>query len=88
MNKNKILKYFSHYLPLVGILFITAVSFQYYSYQKDFLLGISIAVSVAYVLWGIVHHIIHNELNRKVVFEYISISLLGLLLLLSVIFWM
>lgn len=81
-------KHFSHYVPLVGILFFTALAFTQFYYEKVLLIGVSLAISVAYVTWGVIHHTIHKDLTIKIIFEYIFVALIGLIMLLSVVFWM
>lgn len=81
-------KHFSHYLPLIGMLLFVAAAFYWFSYEKSMLLGSSIALSGAYVAWGVVHHFIHKDLSSEVVFEYLAVAVLGLVLLLSSIYWM
>jgi hypothetical protein len=81
-------KHFSHYLPLIGMLLFVIAAFAWFSYDKSMLLGSSIALSGAYVSWGVVHHYIHKDLSSEVVFEYVAVAILGLILLISTIYWM
>jgi len=81
-------KHFSHYLPLVGMLFFTALAFTQFYYEKTLLIAVSFAVSIAYVVWGAIHHTIHKDITVKILSEYIFVALIGLIMLLSVVFWM
>lgn len=47
-------------------------------------LAVVIAVAVAYVLWGIVHHSRSGDLHPKVVLEYVGIAILGVAIIWSV----
>lgn len=42
---------------------------------------IGIVTTVAYVIWGIVHHMLIGDLHRKVVVEYVLVGLIALVLL-------
>ena len=82
----KIAKHLPHYLPLMGILFAGAVGFFLFSYDITFQIGTVVAVSVSYVVWGIIHHAIHRDLYLVVVIEYLVIASLGLVIVFSLIF--
>lgn len=45
----------------------------------------AIAVAVAYVTWGIIHHFIHRDLYLAVVIEYLAVASLGLVIIFSLI---
>ena len=40
-------------------------------------IGIFTLIALFYVIWGILHHFINHELNKKIVVEYILIATLG-----------
>ncbi|MCL4359744.1 hypothetical protein M1555_00615 [Patescibacteria group bacterium] len=48
----------------------------------QFLVGA--VTSVAYFLWGIIHHAARGDLHRKVVIEYMLVSALAIVLLSTV----
>jgi hypothetical protein len=75
-----------HYLPLLGIFLFGILGFWLFSYDRLFQISIAVAVSIAYVVWGIVHHAMHRDLHWKVVIEYLAISIIGLSVILSLIF--
>lgn len=81
-----IAKHIPHYLALIGIFIAGLVAFWVFSYNRAFQMVIAIAVAVAYVAWGIIHHAIHRDLYLIVVLEYIIIASLGLFVVLSLIF--
>lgn len=74
-----------HYLTLFGILFAGFIGFTLFSYDKGFQVAVSVATASSYVIWGIVHHLLHKDLYLEVVFEYISIAFLGLVILFSLV---
>lgn len=79
-------KHIPHYLSLMGILLASFIGFFVFSYDKTFQAAIAISLSIAYVVWGIVHHAIHKDLYLDVIVEYLVFALLGLVFILSIIF--
>lgn len=79
----RIAKHLPHYLPLLGIFALAVVAFLISSYDRFFLMGVSIAVAVSYVAWGVVHHSIHRDLHLSVIVEYIVVAALGLVIVFS-----
>lgn len=82
----KYLKHLPHYISLIGILFVAFLAFLFFSYDKFFLVGVTIAVASAYLSWGIIHHLIHKDLSFSVALEYFAVSVLGVVIVLSLIF--
>jgi len=82
----KITKDIQHYLPLIGILLAGILGFVWFSYDKGFQAAVVIAVAIAYVSWGLVHHAIHRDLHLSVIIEYIVIASLGLVIVFSLLF--
>ena len=79
----RIAKHLPHYAPLLGIFALAVVAFLISSYDRLFLMGVSIAVAASYVAWGVVHHSIHRDLHLSVVVEYIVVAALGLVIVFS-----
>lgn len=73
-----------HFLVLIVILTIGAWMFFQAQNDRSLQLTIGIATSVAYVLWGIIHHAIQGDLHRKVVIEYVLLGAIAVLLLMTV----
>ncbi len=78
-------KHLPHYLSLIGIFVAGFIGFWYFGYDKLFQAAVAIAIAVAYVVWGIVHHYIHKDLYLSVVIEYIVVASLGLVLVFSLV---
>ena len=78
-------KHIQHYLPLLGILAFGLFGFLIFSYDKAFQLIILIALAVAYVFWGLIHHYLHDDLYLLVIIEYIAVATLGLVIAFSLI---
>lgn len=79
-------KNLSHYFSLFGILILTFIGFFVFSYDKNFQLAIIGAACVGYFTWGIVHHLIHNDLNMQLIIEYAVVASLGFVIGTSVIY--
>ena len=81
----QITKHFPHYFPLLGIFLAGFLGIIYFSYDRVFQVAVLMAVAVSYVIWGIIHHLIHRDLYLEVVLEYLAIATLGLIVVLSLI---
>lgn len=79
-------KHLSHYIPLFGVLAFGFIGFLLFSYDRVFQIATAISTALAYVLWGVVHHYIHRDLNVSVIVEYLVIASLGLVVIFSLIF--
>lgn len=80
------MKHITHYLPLLGIFFAGVLAFKIFYYDQQFLVGVAVSLAASYVVWGVVHHHIHDDLSLEVLVEYVSVALLGLVAVLSVIY--
>lgn len=78
-------KHLPHYTALFGILIAGFAGLILFSYDKNFQIAIAIALAVAYVSWGIVHHFLHKDLHIETVVEYVAIAALGLIILFSLV---
>lgn len=72
-----------HYGSLFGILFVGALGFVFFSYDRVFQMGVALAVAISYVSWGIIHHYIHHDLTFAVLVEYLAVAILGLVMVFS-----
>lgn len=71
-----------HYLVLFLILGLGFLGFWYFSYQERAQQVIVLAVAAFYVLWGVAHHTLEENLNLKIVVEYTTVAALAATLLL------
>lgn len=85
MFSRKFFHHLPHYLPLVGVYLAGLVAFILFSFDRQFQIGIVIAVAISHVVWGMVHHHVHKDLSLEIVVEYFAIAIMGVALLLSVI---
>ncbi|MBI3385778.1 hypothetical protein HY031_01690 [Candidatus Gottesmanbacteria bacterium] len=70
-----------HFLVLLIIL-VTGLVLLYITRGNPTLqMSIGVTTSVAYVLWGIIHHTLKGDLHLKIVIEYILIGGIAIALL-------
>lgn len=86
MHKSKFFQHLPHYLPLFGVFGASILGFWAFSYNQQFQTGVAIASAISYVVWGLVHHKIHDDLDLEIIFEYIFMAGFGLVILLSLIY--
>ena len=82
----KTAKHLQHYLPLVSVLVAGVIGFVLFSYDKSFQAMVLVATALSYVVWGVVHHYIHDDLDLMVVVEYVVLATLGLVIVFSLLF--
>lgn len=80
-----ITKHSAHYLSLIGIIGAGFLGFLLFPYDQIFRSTVVVALGISFVIWGVVHHFIHEDLHIKVVWEYIMTALLATVILLSLI---
>ncbi len=73
-----------HYIVLFLILSGGAGVFVVSQGNTAIQLLIGIATSLAYMAWGIIHHVMIGDMHRKVVIEYVVISTIAIVLLVIV----
>ena len=66
-----------YYVSLVAILILSFL-LAYSSSDREFQIGVIVATTFFYILWGILHHLINHDLHAKIVIEYILIGAFGL----------
>jgi len=66
-----------YYISLVTILSLSFL-LAYSSSDRGFQIGVIVATTFFYVLWGIMHHLMNHDLNMKIVIEYVLIGVFGL----------
>ena len=75
-----------HYLVLLVILDLAVAAFFLFSFNKMYQAAVVVAMGVLYVVWAVVHHHLSGDLHLRVVLEYVLISLLANLVILSLLF--
>lgn len=80
------MKHLPHYISLIGILIVGLLGFYFFAYDRFFQIGIATALAFAYVSWGIIHHTIHKDICLAIILEYITVAILGFVMVLSLIY--
>lgn len=73
-----------HYIVLACILVGGVGAFMYAAPNVSLQFNVAVITSVAYVVWGIIHHAMQKDLHQKVVVEYILIGAIAVVLLATV----
>jgi len=78
-------EHFGHYLALMVILAFGVGALVFFQRVPQIQVISLFLTAAFYVLWGIIHHYLEGDLHIRIVLEYIAISLLGFLILWSII---
>jgi len=73
----KISGHSAYYISLVAI-FSLSFLLAYSSPSRSFQIGVVIATTCIYILWGMIHHLVNHDLHLKIVIEYTLIGIFGL----------
>lgn len=72
------------YLVLIAILAAGVWTFNFVRPNVTLQLLTGIATSIAYVLWGVIHHALQKDLHHKIVIEYMLIGAIAIVLLVTI----
>lgn len=72
--------HFWHYAILATIILVGGIAF-FSSSDRTIKLQVGILTALAYILWGVFHHLLENNLNLKIMVEYTLIGVLAIILL-------
>ena len=72
-----------HLLVLLVILAAGVTAFLFVSPNITVQLYVGIITAVAYVLWGLIHHVVKKDLHQKIVVEYLLIGAIAIVLLVT-----
>jgi len=73
------MKDLKHYLSLLAILSIGFGLFWIFNFNRQIQIMITIGLGIAYIVWGVVHHLIRKEIYWRIVWEYIIVAVLACL---------
>ncbi|MBI5619692.1 hypothetical protein HY950_01905 [Candidatus Gottesmanbacteria bacterium] len=68
-----------HLLILIIILVLGTATFFMVGGNPTAQLATGIMVSVAYMIWGVLHHAIDGDLHLKIVIEYVLVGTIAIL---------
>ena len=73
-----------HFVVLCAILVGGVSAFFYVSPNRSLQLTIGMITSLAYVLWGFIHHAMRKDLHKKIVIEYILMGAIAVIILATI----
>lgn len=73
-----------YYISLLAILFLGVFFAFQVSYDKQIQVIIVMITALLYILFGLLHHLINHDLNKKIVIEYILMGALGISIILFI----
>jgi len=78
--RKEIKSHFWHYAVLILIIFLGGIVFFSYP-DKLIKFKVGILTALAYIFWGILHHLLEANLNAKIMIEYSLIGALAIIVL-------
>ena len=73
-----------HFIVLVAILTGGVGAFIFVSPNRSLQLAVGVITSVAYMLWGFIHHAMQKDLHKKIMVEYILIGAIAVIMLATI----
>jgi hypothetical protein len=74
----------SQYIVLICVLACGLFAFYYVRPNGALQFIVGAMTTIAYVLWGIIHHVAKKDLHTRVVVEYILIGAIAIVLLATI----
>lgn len=75
----------THYTVLVLMMNLIIGAFLFFSFDRSYQLIVVLLGGFSYLLWGIIHHHLNDDLHLKVIAEYALVALLAELIIFSLI---
>lgn len=79
--------YFNHFVALASFMGAGLSLYLYYKFNKEVQTYVLFTTTLAYVLWGILHHKLAHYLTMGIIFEYILVAALGSLVVFSLLIY-
>jgi hypothetical protein len=79
---NKFRKHIGYYISLIAILIFAIYLIVLSSPNRQLQMSIFVIITIIYVFWGILHHLLNHNLSLKIVIEYTLIGALGMSIIL------
>lgn len=68
------MKDLKHYLALAAILSVGFGLYWLFNFNRQIQVWITIGMGCAYVIWGIVHHLLKKDLHLRIILEYLLVA--------------
>lgn len=65
------------YYSSLGAILVTGLITVYFATDRMFQLTTLTLTVLIYVIWGIIHHLLHHDLTAKIVVEYVLMGALA-----------
>jgi len=78
-------KHDRYYISLIIIFAFGVFLANQFTGFKQVQIGIAVTLSVFYVFWGALHHVLEHDLTPKIMIEYVLMGCVGLAVLLFLI---
>lgn len=73
-----------HYLILLVMMFLGLTGIIFLGSHSSLRIILVLLISAAYLVWGVVHHLLEGTLNKEIFIEYLLYSLMGTAFIFSV----
>lgn len=80
--KETLRKHLVYYLSLFIFFSIGFLLLSQFSFEKRLQGVVGVLIIIIYVVWALVHHMLHHNLTSKIVIEYVLMGSLGITLIL------
>lgn len=70
-------KHLGYYLSFLAICFVSIFLIFHNNGDKNVVLLFVSLFAASYVVWGVLHHMVHHSVNLRIVVEYIVVAALG-----------
>jgi len=74
-------KHVGHYIVLAFILAFGLFLFSWFNYDLLLQRLVLLAVGLAYIFWGLVHHMLTDKVTTKIVLEYALVAIIGFVII-------
>lgn len=71
-------KHLFYYIALALICLLSVILVKALNFSKQEQFFIVVFLGFFYVLWGVLHHILHHNLRLRIFIEYIVIAMFGI----------
>lgn len=86
--KYKQYKSITHYLVLIVVMVAGAISITFTGRNQDLSYLLIATLAIFHFLWGVIHHHSEGTLHHEIVLEYLLISLIGMITVQAVLYFL
>ena len=71
-------KHLLYYISLITLLIVGFSMAKYFSHDPSLQMACVVLVAFLYVVWGVLHHVLHHSFSIRVMLEYVAVGVLGI----------